>query len=202
MRQGPPLVLGSSSPRRHELLLSIGLPHDIVPADVEEPAPGSMPPRPLVEESALLKARAVAARLPGRLVLGADTVVVLGDPDAHGEVLGKPADAAGAERMLRRLSGRRHDVLTAVARLRDEMEVLHTGRTDVSFAELERGFIERYVATGEPLDKAGAYGAQGFMGPMVRRVEGSWTNVVGLPLELLPGLFAEAGESLAAWQDW
>jgi septum formation protein len=206
MRSGPPLLLGSASPRRRDLLASIGLPHEVEPAGVDEPAPGELPPRELVVRSARLKARTVADRRPGRLVLGADTIVVLGDPAGAGEVLVKPGGAEEAARMLSRLSGRRHVVLTAVVLARsgeaEREEALRVSATEVHFARLDPGFVGRYVATGEPLDKAGAYGAQGFMGTRVRRVSGSWSNVVGLPLEVLDELFAELGEDLAAWQDW
>lgn len=202
MSPARPLVLGSASPRRHELLKTIGLPHEVVPADVEEPPAGSAPPTRLVELSARLKAEAVARRMVGRLVLGADTIVVLGDPESGGEVLLKPADAAQARKMLRRLSGTEHRVLSSVVLAAGERSAQATAATRVRFAPLEEDFIRRYVATGEALDKAGAYGAQGRMGTHVRGIEGSWTNVVGLPLELLPGLFRELGEELEHWQDW
>ena len=197
-----PLVLGSASPRRHDLLTAIGVPHEVVPADVEEPPAGSAPPRRLVEQAARLKAEAVAHRHPERLVLGADTIVVLGDPEADGQVLLKPADAAEARRMLERLSGREHLVISSVALVAGGRAAQGDSLTRVRFAELEEDFLRRYVATGEPLDKAGAYGAQGRMGTRVRGIEGSWTNVVGLPLELLPELFAELGERLEDWQAW
>ena len=202
MRARLPLVLGSASPRRTELLASIGLPHEVCPAQVEEPQPGSLPPYELVAASARLKTRTVAARMPGRLVLGADTIVVVGDSPQDGEVLGKPAGAGQAREMLRLLAGKAHRVLTSVVLIGEEGEAEATSTTAVSFEPLDRDFIERYVVTGEPLDKAGSYGAQGFMGTQVRSISGSWTNVVGLPLELLPGLFAKLGESLADWQDW
>lgn len=192
------LVLGSASPRRSELLEAIDVPHQTIPARVEEPAPGTLPAEELVLASALVKGRAVAARHAGRLVLAADTMVVLGD-----DVLGKPKDAHDARGMLASLSGRQHRVLTGVALLRaGEQAVTRLGQTHVRFRELTPSFIERYVATGEPLDKAGSYGAQGLMGTQIEGIEGSWTNVVGLPLELLPELFAAVGEELAEWQDW
>jgi septum formation protein len=197
-----PLVLGSASPRRTELLASIGMPHEVVPADVEEPLPGTLPPFELVAASARLKARAVAARLPGRLVLGADTMVVRGGSGDAAEVLGKPRGESEAKQMLLRLSGATHRVLTSVVLIGPSGEAEATSATEVSFVALDEAFVERYVATGEPLDKAGSYGAQGFMGTQVSRISGSWTNVVGLPLEVLPALFGQLGETLADWQDW
>lgn len=202
MSERPLLVLGSASPRRTELLRSIGLPHEVLPADVAEPAPGTLPPRELVAEAARLKTRAVAERRPGRLVLGADTIVVIGALDAGGDVLCKPGTPAEALDMLTRLAGRTHRVLSSVVLVSDGREAEATSMTEVSLSDLAPAFLERYVATGEPLDKAGSYGAQGFMGTQVQRISGSWTNVVGLPLELLPGLFARLGERLSDWQDW
>lgn len=202
MSTRPRLVLASASPRRTELLGSIGLPHDVVPADVEEPRPGDHPPPDLVALSAGLKARAISERLPGRLVLGADTIVVLEDAAGRQEVLGKPAGAEQAREMLLRLQGRSHRVMTSACLRRDGEQAQATATTEVHLSPLDDRFLQRYVATGEPLDKAGSYGAQGFMGTQVDRISGSWTNVVGLPLELLPGLFERLGERLADWQDW
>jgi septum formation protein len=185
----PRLVLASASPRRTELLSSIGVPHDVVPSPAAEPLAGSLPPDEHVLRSAILKARAVAAIRPGRLVLGADTVVALGR--APSDVLGKPSGAPDADRMLRLLSGRAHEVLTGIALVRDGHEVSVHSRTSVAFAPL-----------GDLLDKAGAYAVQGRVAPWVTSLDGSWSNVVGLPLEALPGLFQEMGERLEAWQDW
>jgi septum formation protein len=199
----PPLVLASASPRRRELLQSIGLPHEVVPSGVAEPAPGTMSPANLVREASRRKALDVASRMPGRLVLGADTIVLLDGPAP--EVLCKPDDRAGAERMLRKLSGRTHRVLTSVVLVAAEapLRVAHAAsETDVSFRELPDALIRRYATTGEPMDKAGAYAAQGLVSTHLRAVRGSWTNVVGLPLELLPDLFAELGLELSDWQSW
>ena len=123
------------------------------------------------------KAGAVAPRHPGRVVVGADTVVVI-----DGLVLGKPADAAEAAAMLGRLAGRRHAVLTGVALVRDARSVDAVERTDVTFAALDADRIRWYVGTGEPDDKAGAYAAQGIGSRFIERIEGSYTNVVGLPI--------------------
>jgi len=178
-----PLVLASASPRRAALLAQVGVAFEVRASDVPEEA--DRPGRDAGEvarEHARAKALAVARQLPERLVLGADTVVVLG-----GEVLGKPAGREEARVMLRRLSGREHAVITAVAlalgdagraRLLDE----HAECTRVRFRELGAAEIEDYVASGEPLDKAGAYGIQGRGALLVRAIEGCYFNVVGLPL--------------------
>lgn len=172
------LILASASPRRRELLDRMGLAHVVVPADVDEtPLPGEAPEE-LVSRLAEAKAthvlRAHAADRP--VVLAADTVVVV-----DGTVLGKPADAADAAAMLRRLSGRTHEVLTGVAVARGDRVEVVVERTAVTFAELDDAEIAAYVGTGEPLDKAGAYGIQGRGGNFVTRIEGSYDNVVGLP---------------------
>jgi len=156
-----------------------------------------------VRTCALAKAHDVARRHPDRLVLGADTVVSVGA--AASDILGKPRDAADARAMLRRLSGRTHDVVSAVVLVRmgeRSVEACRQAVTRVSFAALADDLIERLVASGEPLDKAGAYAVQGLMATHVEKLEGSWSNVVGLPLELLPSLFADVGERMEAWQDW
>jgi septum formation protein len=196
----PVLVLASSSPRRTELLRSIGVRHEIVPSPDDEPATGAMPPAEHVLVSALEKAKSVARGHPGRLVLGADTVVATG-PSA-GDVLGKPRDRDDAARMLSTLSGRSHDVLTGVALVRGDRSATASATTTVTFARFPERLVERYVGSGEPLDKAGAYAVQGLVATHVTRIEGSWPNVVGLPLELLPELMSSMGEELADWQDW
>lgn len=177
------LVLASRSPRRADLLVTAGIPFEVRPSDgVEEAhAMGGRRPEVYAEELARVKAAAVAADCPGRLVLGADTIVVLED-----EVLEKPDDVAEAEQMLARLSGQRHVVISAIALVRDD-HCLWLGheRTDVEFLPLEAHAISRYVATGEPMDKAGAYGIQGYGALMVRGVRGCYFNVMGLPLALL-----------------
>ena len=179
----PPLVLASASPRRRELLARAGVRFEVVPSGVlEQPRPGEAP-RSLALRLACEKALDVARRLPAsprRLVLGADTIVVLDDA-----ILGKPADRDQAVEMLRRLVGRTHRVLTAVA-------VVATDRLEpcsvcVESTVVMRGAAEAelraYVATGEPLDKAGAYAAQGEGRRFVARIDGSETNVIGLPIE-------------------
>jgi len=190
---GPPLVLASGSPRRAELLRVAGIPFEIAPAPEAEHAHAGAaaalrgdPVRYAVAMAAA-KAGAVAAARPGRLVLGADTVVV-----HEGDLLEKPADAAEARRMLARLSGRVHVVVTGLA-IAGGASGPWTGHesTRVEFLPLDADAIRRYVATGEPLDKAGAYGIQGFGALMVRRVEGCYLNVMGLPLALLGGALRE-----------
>ena len=185
---GRVLVLASRSPRRADLLTIAGIPHEVVPAgEVEAELAASLlrektHPTRYAELLAAAKARDVAQRLPDRLVLGADTVVVL-----DGQILEKPEDEADAFRLLSLLSGRRHTVVTAV--------VLTGGpagfglaaheKTEVQFLPLDEQTIRRYIATGEPMDKAGAYGIQGFGAMMVQGVEGCYFNVMGLPLARL-----------------
>jgi septum formation protein len=180
-----PLVLASASPRRRELLALLDRPFEVVAVDVDEtPRPGEAAEE-LVVRLAADKARAGAAAAPGALAVGADTVVVV-----DGEVLGKPADPADAARMLRRLSGRTHLVVTgtAVADGGDVGSIVTT--TEVTFAALAEADVERYVATGEPLDKAGAYGIQGLGGAFVTELRGSYHNVVGLPVAQLASLLS------------
>ncbi len=182
----PRLVLASQSPRRRELLGQLGIALDVRPAHADEAVNPGEPPRDYVLRVAREKARVV----PGDLVLGADTAVVLGD-----EVLGKPAGAEDARRMLRALSGTVHEVLTAVVvrRTAPALELEAVVATRVRFAALSPGEIDWYVATGEPLDKAGAYAIQGAGGAFVLAVEGSVSNVVGLPLAETAALLRRAG---------
>jgi len=174
-----PLVLASASPRRRELLAQLGVTFEVITADVPEvPQPGE-PAATFARRVACDKAAMVARRCPGRCVLGADTVVVV-----DGEILGKPIDRADARRMLRRLSGRMHQVLTAVAFMDaaggcDEILV----ESGVEFRPLSASDIEAYLDTDEPFDKAGAYGVQGYARRFVVRVDGSLSNVIGLPLD-------------------
>jgi septum formation protein len=174
------LVLASQSPRRSELLRNAGIPFRVQAADVDEtPLPGE-PPVDYVRRLAHAKANAV----PGNLVLGADTVVV-----ASGEILGKPANPADATRMLQLLSGRSHEVITGVCLAGAETIVAHD-TTTVFFSPLTGEEIAGYVATGEPMDKAGAYAIQGLASRFVERIEGSYSNVVGLPVALVYRLLA------------
>lgn len=192
-----PLVLASASPRRAALLAQVGVPFEVRVSDVPEEAhePGRAP-EAIALEHARAKALAIAAAMPGRTVLGADTVVVLGD-----EVLGKPEDAVAAAAMLRALSGRAHEVITAIAvALGDEggaqVRAEHAEHTRVVFRALSEDEIAWYVASGEPLDKAGAYGIQGRGALLVRWIEGCYFNVVGLPLSRTGEILAELGYDL------
>ena len=193
------LVLASASPRRARLLAEAGYAFDVEPANVDERRLDGEAPAAYVERLAGAKARAVAPRHPRRVVVGADTIVVI-----DGLVLGKPADAAEAAAMLGRLAGRRHTVLTGVALVRGARSAGAVEATEVTFADLDADRIRWYVATGEPDDKAGAYAAQGIGSRFIERIEGSYANVVGLPihrvallLESLDGRQAAAGAARA-----
>jgi septum formation protein len=184
------LVLASGSPRRRAFLEQLGLAFTVTPAELDERVlPGELPAA-YVERLAREKAQAVAGRHPGARVLAADTTVVLED-----EILGKPADAAEALSMLRGLCGRTHRVLTGVA-LAGEALRARVVETRVVFREASEAELSWYVATGEPLDKAGAYGLQGIGGFLVRRIEGSHSNVIGLPLAETLELLAAEGIAL------
>ena len=191
---GHRLVLASGSPRRREMLALLGVSFDVRPVELDEtPAEGEAP-APYVRRLAEAKARAAAAGAEeSELVLAADTIVVAG-----GELLGKPAGEADATRMLERLSAREHEVLTGVAVIGGASGGLHLGveRTRVRFAPLAPEEIAWYVATGEPLDKAGAYAIQGLGALFVDSVSGNYSNVVGLPLPLTYRLLRAAGLSL------
>lgn len=183
-----PLVLASASPRRLELLSLLGVPFEVIPSQAEEnDVSGSG--RERVRVLARRKGEEVFARLPGRAVLAADTLVCV-----ENEVLGKPADEADAARMIRLLSGKSHWVYTGVCLLLPDGIVREeVCGTEVCFAELEEKEILRYAASGEPLDKAGAYAVQGRAGAFVRSIHGSPTNVIGLPLETVARMLREAG---------
>lgn len=183
------IVLASGSPRRTQLLSLLGIVHAVDAAhDVDEsPHPGETPVA-LATRLAREKAVAVARRHPDQPVLAADTVVVLDDA-----ILGKPDDAPHAEAMLGRLGGREHEVVTAVALAVHGQVRERVDRTRVRFRPLDPATIRAYVATGEPLDKAGAYGLQGYGGVLVERIEGDCFGVIGLPLRLVVELLADAG---------
>lgn len=186
----PPLLLASGSPRRRELLGQLGLAFTVEAADVDEtPLPGEAPDA-YVLRLAQAKAEAVAARRPGALVLAADTTVV-----RDGRVLGKPADDADARGMLDSLAGRSHRVLTAVALAGagQASVLLHLEETRVHMRSASPAELAWYVSTGEPRDKAGAYAIQGRGGFLVDRIEGSYSNVVGLPLAQTLSLLSRAG---------
>ena len=184
-----PLVLASASPRRRDLLAQVGIAADIQPAqDAEEPSLDGECPAEHARRSAEAKAVAVSRLRPEAIVLGADTVVATGDV-----ALGKPADPDDARRMLRALSGKLHVVHTGVS-LANGGEPLVTDvcSTDVTFRALSAAEIDEYVATGEPMDKAGAYGIQGRGALLVRTIRGCYFNVVGLPLSRTVEMIGEA----------
>ena len=174
------LILASSSPRRAELLAAAGIPFEVVAVDVDESVVRLEPPGDHVRRLAREKATAAFTDYPDRVVLGADTIVLVG-----GEMMGKPRDEADAVRMLRLLSGREHEVLTGLAILSKRTTVVEVARTRVWFNPMHEGEIVEYVASGEPLDKAGAYGIQGRGAKFIDRIQGSYSNVVGLPVALV-----------------
>lgn len=185
----PHLVLASFSPRRRELLAALGLTFEVRPAEVDESLLPGESPYDAAERLAREKAAKVAAKLSDdTLVVAADTVVVL-----DGVALGKPADRAEAVRMLRSLSGRRHDVVTGLAIARGSVIVSGRDLTGVDFAPMTEEEIATYAASGEPDDKAGAYALQGLGGMFIERVDGSPSNVIGLPVRLFARLAREAG---------
>jgi septum formation protein len=175
-----PIVLASASPRRRELMQQIGLDFTVVTADIDE--------TPIAGEDHLIytvrlaeaKARAVLALHPEAVVIGADTIVTV-----DGLLLGKPRDAADAERMLSLLQGRAHAVTTGIAVLTQDRTITAAETTEVFFAPMTQDEVRRYIATGEPMDKAGAYAIQGRAAQWIPRIVGDYSNVVGLPLARL-----------------
>jgi septum formation protein len=186
---GLALILASASPRRQELLREAGIAIEVRPAHIPEVRRAGEPPMEYACRLAREKAESVACDFPQRYVLGADTIVVVNE-----EVLEKPRDAADAKRMLRLLSGRGHSVTTAVSLAGPEGGIVtRAATTRVFFREIPESEIEAYVAGGEPMDKAGAYAIQGGAGQWVERIEGDYSNVVGLPLSLVREMLRESG---------
>ena len=181
----PTLILASASPRRSELLGEMGVPFTVVKADIHEVAPEHLSPVETAEINAYRKARAVAKKHPDMLVLGADTVVSLGT-----EQFAKPADMADAERMLAKLQGRTHLVITGVCllQLRPYRQRLFAASTSVTFKKLHLGQIRRYLAKIHPFDKAGSYAIQDEGDLIVKNFQGSYSNVVGLPVHMVDTL--------------
>lgn len=182
------VILASQSPRRRELLNLVGIAHEVQPADIDESYLGGERPREHAERLARGKTAAIAEREPDALVIGSDTIVVV-----DGDVLGKPVDELDAVRMLARLAGRSHVVITAVAvswRGETRSAVEEVG---VTFHPMTRAEIDAYIATGEPMDKAGAYGIQGYGATIVSRVDGDYFAVMGLPLQQLTRVLASIG---------
>lgn len=183
------VILASASPRRRELLALIFGDFRVLPSEFEESlVPSELAPADHVVYSASAKARDVAARAADSLVIGADTIVVV-----DGEILGKPADEADAARMLRALSGRTHEVYTGITVILGDTERTGVERTEVAFRELSDETISRYIASGEPMDKAGAYAIQGKGAVLIKCISGCYPNVVGLPLYRLSALLGEFG---------
>ncbi|MDZ4863608.1 MAG: Maf family protein [Gemmatimonadota bacterium] len=180
----PALVLASASPRRKQLLEMLGIQVEVRPSHIEEVRAEEESPIGYVERLAREKARSV----PGALVLGADTTVLL-----EGVLLEKPTDADDAFRMLRALQGRTHEVITSVALVADGVLRQATDITAVTFRGCSDEFLRAYIATGEPMDKAGAYGIQGYGAALVDRIEGDFFGVMGLPVRLVLRLLDEAG---------
>lgn len=174
------LVLASASPRRRELLAAAGIDVEVLPVDLDETPLDGEAPDAHVKRLAREKAQAALAQRPAAVVLGADTIVLAG-----GAILGKPKDAEDAARMLRALSGRAHEVLTGVALTSRRGVSVDLARTRVWFGQLTEDEIADYVASGEPRDKAGAYAIQGLASKFVVRIDGSYSNVVGLPVALV-----------------
>lgn len=182
------IVLASASPRRQELLRQVGLSFRVVPSGIDEKVTSPMAPGGLVEYLAVSKATDVAAKVPGALVIGADTIVVV-----DGDVLGKPGSREEAIAMLERLAGREHQVMTGVALVQGARKLVAHEKTAVRFGTLTRAQIERYVDSGEPMDKAGGYGIQGRAAAMIEAIHGDYSNVVGLPLHRTVRMLSQFG---------
>lgn len=187
------IILASSSPRRRELMKMIGLDFVVRPSNEEEVQPVGLSPAEYVKTLALQKAQPVADENPDDCVIGADTVVLL-----DGDILGKPHTPEIAKKYLMRMQGKTHTVFTGVAVLKNGRTDVRHCETRVTFMPMSQAEIDAYVATGEPLDKAGAYGVQGPGGVFVGRIDGNYFNVIGLPLPILYRMLVDAGE-ITAW---
>jgi septum formation protein len=188
----PMLVLASASPRRQELLRNAGIAFEVQPAHIaEEPLPGETA-KDCAERLAREKALAVARQRPQDCILGADTVVVV-----DGQLLGKPSDATDAARMLRMLSGRQHQVITGVCLVVGGQPSVASETTLVTVSEITEQAIADYVGSGEPMDKAGAYAIQGIASRWIPRIEGDYSNVVGLPVALVFRMLRKIGSQFA-----
>src|SRR5689334_5929686 len=182
------VILASQSPRRRELLSLVGIGHEVRPADIDETYLAGEKPAPHAERLARGKCAVIAEREADAIVIGSDTIVVV-----DGDVLGKPKDESDAAHMLRRLSGRTHIVVTAVAVAWKGETRSAVEEVNVTFHSLSDDDIAAYIATREPMDKAGAYGIQGFGATIVERVDGDYFAVMGLPLQLLVRVLRELG---------
>ena len=186
------IILASSSPRRQELLNQIGCKFNVVPSGAEEDNSKALPPEQLVINNAVAKAQDVADKLDGNdVIIGADTIVVM-----NGEVYGKPVNVEDAKRMLSSLSGNVHTVYTGIALIKGNTLWRDFEKTTVKLCELTSEEIDQYIATGEPMDKAGAYAIQGIATVFIEEIQGCYTNVVGLPLNKLANLCKKAGINL------
>ncbi len=185
------LILASASPRRREILEHIGASFTIIPATGPENPPENATGAEVAMALSAAKAQEVAAAHPGSVVIGADTVV-----EVDGVLLGKPHDAEDAARMLRLLSGREHHVFTGVTVMRDDTIISRAEKTGVFFRALSEREIAAYIATGEPMDKAGSYGYQGYAGLFIEKIDGDYFNVIGLPLCCLGHMLAQVGVNL------
>jgi len=186
------LILASSSPRRRELLTQAGFEFTVIPADIDETRRPGEAPAAYVQRLALEKALAIHAQHPEAIVLGADTTVVLTDADAS-TILNKPANPADAEHMLRQLANRSHEVHTGIAVVGNGQQLSHIETTRVFFSAIPEPDLAHYLSTGDSLDKAGAYGIQGYAARWIHRIEGDFFNVVGLPLAATVRLLGLAG---------
>jgi septum formation protein len=181
------LILASASPRRRELLTQAGFAFEVLAADIDESRRAGEAPADYVQRLALEKAQAIHALHPDAVVLGADTTVVL-----DGDVLNKPVDLADAEHMLRSLAGREHQVHTGIAVVLDGGERQHVETTTVFFSSVKEADLSHYLASGDSLDKAGAYGIQGYAARWITRIEGDYFNVMGLPIAATVKLLEQA----------
>jgi septum formation protein len=184
------LILASASPRRRELLTQVGLAFDVIPAHIDEIRQASEGPAAYVQRLALEKAEALHRIHPEAFVLGADTTV-----EIDGNALEKPLDRTDAERMLRALSTRTHHVHTGVALLSPHGRRIHIETTSVTFSPIDEAELQHYLDSGEPYDKAGAYGIQGYAARWIPRIDGDYFNVMGLPLAATMRLLRDLGYS-------
>jgi septum formation protein len=182
------LVLASSSPRRAALLRDAGLTFEVAPVDLDERMQSGESPHEYVERLAQAKAAAAASKAPDAVVIGADTTVVV-----RGQLLGKPRDGADADRMLRLLSGRTHEVLTGICVRKGGRSLVHVEPSRVRMSPLNDAEIAWYVGTGEPFDKAGGYAVQGLASRFIESIDGSYSNVVGLPVASVYSLLKQLG---------
>jgi septum formation protein len=182
------LFLASASPRRRELLRNAGIPFEVEPADIKEAPLPNEPAKAYAERLAREKAQTIARKYSNNPVLGADTVVVIDN-----QILGKPANPADAARMLHLLSGRTHQVITGVCLAANGNDSVASEITSVTMSEISEQEIAAYISTGEPMDKAGAYAIQGIASRWIPRIEGDYSNVVGLPVARVYRMLQQAG---------